>query len=187
MVVKKIIQNCKNTKCIALCEDRENDIQWIGDGFSLYPLYCMPKFDTETICRAYDISEKQKEKIHFVHDDLPKVSCYEDIDDGEHICDPMEMTLIYEGAQVQPYMTSQGIKFLNQTYIAPVGDEGNLYMEVYERFTPSGHMCFAVKTGMQLLAIVAPTKVVSQSFVETLRELYTRSKIVLESEENPNA
>ena len=187
MVVKKIIQNCKKTKCITIYEDHENEIQWIGDGYSLYPLHKMPKFDTETICRAYDISEKQAEKIHFVHEDeLPTLLCYDDIDDGENVLDPIKMALIHEGAYVQPYMTSQGIKFMNQTYLAPVEDEGDMFMEVYERFTTRGNMYFAVKTGMQLLAIIMPIAVVSESFVDTLREIYTRSKVMLESEGNQN-
>lgn len=188
MVVKKIIQNCKKTKCIMLFEQPENDLQWIGDGYSLYPLYQMPKFDSETLCRAYDISEKQRNNIAFRHEDsLPTAFCYKDIENGEHICDPIQMSLIHDGAIVQPYLTSQGIKFLNQRYMQPCDDEGEMFLEVYERFTKDGQMYFAIKSGMMLLAIIPPMKIVSKKFVDTLQDLYVRSKVILESEEEPNA
>lgn len=183
MVVKKIIQNCKKTKSIMLYEQAGTDLQWIGDGYSIYPLYQMPKFDSETLCRAYDIGEKQREKIVIRHENsLPIAFNYEDMDSGEHICDPIQMTLIYDGAVVQPYMTSQGIKFLNQRYMQPMEDEGEMFLEVYERFTVTGQMYFAVKSGMMLLAIIQPMKILSKGFINTLQQLYTRSKTVFESE-----
>lgn len=67
MVVKKIVQICKKTGVLNIYDDTERGIQWIGNGYSVYPLEQMPYFSPETICRAYDISEKQAEKIRFTH------------------------------------------------------------------------------------------------------------------------
>lgn len=184
MVVKKIIQQCKRSGVIALYEDEMRRTQWIGDMKSFYPLYKMPQFDEETLCKAYDISEKQAEKIQFAHSRIPGSINFADVDEGEHVCDPLNMTLVYANRQVQPYMTSQGIKFMDKRYMAAVEDEGETNLEVYERFTKEGFMYFAVKVGLQLVAIIFPIDVVTKSFIETLREVYMRSAAMLGSEGN---
>ena len=81
-------------------------------------------------------------------------------------------------------MTSQGIKFMDKRYMAAVEDEGETNLEVYERFTKEGFMYFAVKVGLQLVAIIFPISVVTKSFVDTLHEVYVRSKVMFESEGN---
>ena len=184
MVVKKIIQICKKTKCIALHEDNLRETQWLGDLSSFYPLFGMPRFDEDSICRAYDITEKQAEKIRFFHNGLPGGISFADVEEGETVCEPLEITLNYMDTQVKPYMTSQGIKFMNQQYLEPVRDESKTHLEVYERHTETGTMYFAVKAGMELVAVVFPIAVISENFVKTLGNLYMRAKVMLESEEN---
>ena len=187
MVVKKIIQICKKSGFISLYDDGKRKSQWLGDVSSFYPLYRMPVFDEESLCAAYDITEKQAEKIRFSHTDMPRGINFSDVDEGEHIIEPIDMALIYGGTQVQPYMTSQGIKFMDRRYMGPIEDEGDTHREVYERFTESGVMYFAVKIGLRLVAVIFPIPVVSKHFVDLLGEVYVRSKVVLESEAKTDA
>ena len=61
MKIKKLIDLCKKRGCFYLFEDER--VQWLSDGVALYPLYNVPEFDEETLCRTFDITEKQQEKI----------------------------------------------------------------------------------------------------------------------------
>lgn len=183
MVVKKIVQMCKKTGALSLWDDAGKGIQWIGNGFAIYPLEKMPYFTPETVCRAYDISEKQAEKIRFTHSDkMPAGLNTGDIDGAETVVEPLQMTLIHSGQMVQPYMTSRGIKFMDMKYMEPIQDEGNSYVNVYERFTESGELYFVVKSGMLLVAVIMPISVISQAFINTLEQVYVKSMAMWEGE-----
>lgn len=183
MVVKKIVQMCKKTGVLSLWDDESKGLQWMGNGYALYPLEQMPYFVPETVCRAYDISEKQAEKIHFTHNrKLPVGLNTGDIDGAETVIEPLKMTLIHSGQMVQPYMTSRGIKFMDMKYMEPIQDEGNSYINVYERFTENGELYFAVKSGMLLVAVIMPISVISQAFIDTLGQVYTKSMAMWEGE-----
>ena len=50
MKIKKLIDLCKKRGCFYLFEDER--VQWLSDGVALYPLYNVPEFDEETLCRT---------------------------------------------------------------------------------------------------------------------------------------
>ena len=126
MLIKKLIGICKKSGIIMLCET-DGKGQWLGTGAAMYPLFDLPEFDRHTICRTYDISEKQAEKIIFRHEpELPESFCFSDIDESESLCDPIEMEITVKGQSVQPYMTSQGIAFIDRKYLQPLEDGGRL-------------------------------------------------------------
>lgn len=184
MVVKKIVQICKKTGALEIYDDTERGIQWIGNGCGVYPLEQMPYFTPETICRAYDITEKQADKIRFGHrKGLPAGLNFSDMAADESVVEPLKMALIHNGMLVQPYMTSQGIKFMDEKYLEPIQDEGNSYLQIHERFTESGEMYFVAKRGMLLVAVISPISMISQNFVDTLGQIYVKSKVMLEGEQ----
>lgn len=180
MLVKKLINLCKKSGIILLYETKSGE-QWLGDDYAVYPLFDLPKFDRHTICRTYDISEKQAERIVFRHQpELPDTFCFADIESGETLCTPIEMEISVKGMCMKPYMTSQGIAFIDMKYLQPLAD-GNLSMfEIYERTNPQGQMYFAAKMGFMLVGILMPANVIDTKFVETLRDLYMRTSAMFE-------
>ena len=66
MEIKRIIGLCKKSGVLHLIENE--GVQWLSDGYSMYPLFDLPRFDEETICRTYDISEKKAAKMTIRYD-----------------------------------------------------------------------------------------------------------------------
>lgn len=185
MKVKKLINICKKSGRVMLFETQGGEIQWLGDDIAVYPLYELPLFDEYTLCKAYDITEKQAERIMFRHEpELPSGYYYGDIESGETLCEPIEMVIAACGTSVQPYRTSHGIMFIDRKYFQPLEDENESALEVYERTTAKGNMYFAIKRGFELLCIVMPFDIVNKKFVNMLREIYERATVVLESKES---
>lgn len=180
MLVKKLIGICKKSGTILLCETDGGE-QWLGNGFALYPLFDLPRFDRHTICRTYDISEKQAEKIIFRHEpELPEGFCFSDIDESESLCDPMEVDISVKGLCVRPYMTSQGIAFIDRRYLQPLEDGDLSMLEIYERTNQAGQMYFAAKIGFMLVGVLTPADVVNERFVDLLHCLYVRTQAMLD-------
>lgn len=180
MLIKKLIGICKKSGIIMLCET-DGEGQWLGTGAAMYPLFDLPEFDRHTICRTYDISEKQAEKIIFRHEpELPESFCFSDIDESESLCDPIEMEITVKGQSVQPYMTSQGIAFIDRKYLQPLEDGDMSMLEIYERTNSDGQMYFAAKIGFMLVGILTPANVVNQKFVDMLHCLYVRTQVMVD-------
>lgn len=180
MIFKKIIDLCKKRGIVRLYDGK--DVQWISDGFAIYPMYNLPKFDENTLCKTYDITDKQQDKIHFFYDkSLPGNIEFSDVIDDETLCKKGPMVLSVAGGGAVPYMTSQGIKFINSKYLAPLSDTRDDMLEVYERLTKDGHTYFAVKSGLILMAIIMPYEVINQQFVDDLSTLATMCRVALDN------
>ena len=74
------------------------------------------------------------------------------------------------------------MEFVEASYLRPFGDVERDYMEVYERRTPDGLPYFAVKTGIMLLGIVFPVRVITDRFVKDLSYLARGCEKTLENE-----
>ena len=75
MKLKKVLSICKANGLYYLYDriDRSGEItQWLGDGYALYPLDGLPILDEESFCAVFDITGKQREKILFRHERLPR-------------------------------------------------------------------------------------------------------------------
>ncbi len=178
MIIKKIIDICKKHGGVYLYDTPEE--QWISDGFALYPLFGLPKFDECTLCQTYDITDKQRDKIHFKHEaSLPKCFSFKDVEASETVCDEGPMYLSSAGRGIVPYMTSQGIVFIDASYLAPLADTKEAMLQVYERYNAAGQMYFAIKSGFMLLALIMPYDCINEQFVKNLEVLHTQCSVAL--------
>ena len=104
MEIKRIIGLCKKSGVLHLIENE--GVQWLSDGYSMYPLFDLPRFDEETICRTYDISEKKAAKMTIRYD-LEAPAAFDLSDDV-----PDEVACDYDDelfGGVIPVQTSQGV------------------------------------------------------------------------------
>ncbi len=175
MLIKKITAQCKKNKCAVLFDDRRSQtgdvvMQWLSTGRAIYPLFDAPYFETSTLVAAYDFDDK----IAVSHErDLPKSINFADAAEKECVCTALDMNVAVNGRTLQPYVTQQGIAFLDAQVFAPLKDADAGQVSVYERYAPSGERYFAVKSGFMLYAIVLPeSDVINREFVEELELLH---------------
>lgn len=173
MRIKDIIALCKRRGTLAIWEDFTNDMQWISDGCAAYPLIGCPKFDEETICKTFNITAKQREKIKFTHTPLPKTMCFADTVSDEYAVHRSPLSLIHGGKCVTPYETTAGVEFIDNAYFRPVSDMPPDMFYIFERHMINGQMYFAVKCGLFLVAVILPCTVITDDFAASVNELNT--------------
>lgn len=175
MKIKKTIDLCKQSRNLILYKTDEG--QYISDGFAVYPMTGMPTFDEDTIFRTFDINDKQKSKIFYTERYvLPQNVSFEDNIDEESVVDRSPMRLYYMGKCIVPYMTSAGVMFVDEKYLAPIADAEEDMITVCERRRTDGQIYFAVKAGFVLVAVIMPVDVINDLFVSTPSRTSARSR-----------
>ena len=186
MRFKAVISLCKKAKQVVLCDHK--GIQWIGDGSALYAMYDMPEMGEGAICAVCDISDSQADKILFKEfkGEPAGVSLELNAPD-EVLLDQCEIALKTGGKELLAFGTSTGMEFVEAAYLRPFGDVERDYLEVYERRTPGGLPYFAVKTGLLLLGIVFPVRVITDRFEKAMWELMKGVSMTLEHDKKQTA
>lgn len=178
MKIKKIIDICKKSgRCYIFSGE---NTQWLSDGAAFYPLYNVPIFDEETLCRTFDITEKQQQKIMFKQEyRLPSPYCFDDFLRSEVMCD-LSPVIIGGGTNgIIACKTSQGVMFLDKKYLAPLEDTADGMLEIYERTTETGQTYFVAKSGFMLLALIMPYDAIDEMFVKQLKALCDQCEVAL--------
>ena len=180
MKIKKIIDLCKKSGTLCLYEGAA--AQWISDGSAFYPLYDVPGFDENTLCRTFDITEKQQSKIRFGFDVyLPAAYCFDDHTEGEILCEQSPVSIEQGTSVLIACRTTRGIMFLDRKYLVPLENTAGRMPEIYERTAENGQLYFAVKSGLILAAVVLPCDIISTYFVGQLRALYEQCCFALQN------
>ncbi len=169
MKIKALASLCKQTKGIHLYEEG-NDVQWIGDGYAMYPLYNMPILNKQNIFTIFDVPDSKRNDYTFREAAMPEGYSFSDIDDCERMLDHEGIFITRMGVTLQPLRTSQGIVFIDTDYLKPVADIKDT-IELYERLTKSGRPYIAIKNGMLLVGIVQINDVIDKRFVEQMETL----------------
>ena len=179
MRIKRIAALCSRAGIFQLLNkiDGEGVVsQWLGDGNALYPLNGIPMLDKDSLCAMFDIPEKKREKLIIQYEDMPEAIDTADSDPLEILLEEKEMTIGYEGRQMIPLQTKDGVLFIGEQYLEPLADEMDL-LSLYERKTPKGAPYVAVKAGMMLRGIIIPYNVVTdKKFIKRLELLLNDSK-----------
>lgn len=174
MEIKKIIGLCKKSNVLHLIE--QDGVQWLSDGFGMYPLFDLPRFDEETICRTFDISEKKAAKMAIRYDLMPPASlCLDNETEDEVVCDFDDE--LFGG--VIPVQTSQGVMFIRRDHLSPFNDTAQDTLQLFERHSPKGGTYFAVKVGFMLVGIVMPFDCINERFVDKLKRISEQCEIAL--------
>lgn len=174
MEIKKIIGLCKKSNVLHLIE--QDGVQWLSDGFGMYPLFDLPRFDEETICRTFDISEKKAAKMAIRYDLMPPASlCLDNETEDEVMCEFDDE--LFGG--VIPVQTSQGVMFIRRDHLSPFNDTAQDTLHLFERHSTTGTTYFAVKIGFMLAGIVMPYNCINDRFVEKIERICEQVKVAL--------
>jgi hypothetical protein len=185
MKIKKIISLCKTAGQLILYSDPERDIQWLSDGRAIYPLIGCPKFDEDSFCNTYEITDSQRKKIAFrIDEPLPLHFNFDDTDNYETETERMPLSVTYSTYDAVALKTQYGIEFINRAHIHPFGDYSVRDIIYTLRTDESGNTYFAVKCGFMLIGIILPLKIIDKAFLAELKAFKTQVEITLYNIEN---
>lgn len=176
VIIKKVIQFCKNSKRIILIDDA--DSQWVSDGHAMYPMHDMPNFDMDSFLKTYDISAKKGEKIskkHITKEDLPLN--LNDVSDNETPCELSSIRLVIDGTTYIQIHTESGCEFIDSKYLVPISDANDDMVQIFQRISSSGSPYFAVKDGLFLIALIQPAFVLNEKTFEELKSFVNRCDV----------
>ena len=179
MKIKKIIDLIKKRKIMHIFEG--SSYKWLSDGFAIYPLFDLPEVTAEIICAMYDITPKEMEKMAIKTDPLPKVFNFKDCDENEQLTAKSTIEIAYHGKPLILYASSQGVAFVDKRYFAPFADIDEDYLRVYERYSETGNLYFAVKNGFELVGIILPERVINKDFVDEINNVAKACTIALQN------
>ena len=179
MKIKKINANCKSRGQLYIYDHGEST-QWISSGAAFYPIFDLPKFDPDTICTTYDITDKQQDKMLIQrYPALPINICFDDYCDSEQQVEPSRMRIIVHGKTLIPVLTSAGIQFINDRLLDPLSDIPSDDLSFFERVTDDGQIYFAVKQGLMITAVIGTFDILTDDFVDEVKSIATQCEIAL--------
>lgn len=181
MKIKKAFDVCKKRGSIATCFC--NDEQWLFTDAAAYSISELPELGEESICRLYDISDKQREKIHFqIGTDAPGILVKGNCDPSETEAEPMDMDINLSGLGLcTPFRTEQGVAFIQRTFLTPLSDIPDEELLFFCRIGVDKTPYIAVKVGLLLYAVIATVKI-SEKTVDDLHNLYFAAKTAVENQ-----
>lgn len=179
MKVRKVIDLCKKEKTIQLYNTE--GLQWVSNGFALYPMWGIPPMSEVCFKNCYDFTNEQWEKILCVcQNGFPAGYDSSDMADGERPVSRVPLGIRYGGVNLAPFIVSDGIAWMDTVYLSPFGRDEKL--EVYERRTDAGGLYFAVKIGFEVVAIILPYIFPQKEMCEHLEFLARMCRRTLERE-----
>lgn len=187
MKIKKIISLCKIAGQLILYSDPDRDIQWLSDGRAIYPLIGCPKFDEDSFCNTYEITDSQRKKMAFrINEPLPVHFNFEDTDDFETETEKMPLSVTYSAYDAVAYKTQYGVEFINRAHLQPFGDYSGRDIVCTLRTFESGESYFAIKNGFMLIGIVLPLKIIVKSFIDDLKTFERQVEVTFYNSKSEN-
>lgn len=178
MKIKKVFDICKKRGIIYINQN-ENEEQWLSDGSAMYPICGLPLLTEENVCRLYDITDAQRDKIafNFIAGNPPF-----DVSDStatETDAEMWDISIAFDGFVLIPVTTEEGIVFIERGYLTPLSDMPENEMTLTRRTDILGNTYIVVKFGLIAYAFIAPVKTINPNFVNKLEKLYNQTRIAL--------
>jgi len=179
MKMKALAALCKKESTYILynreTENAEKPQQWLGVRGAIYPLPELPPLSEEHIAALFDISVSQRERCDIGIDDFPDGIDGSDFCVGEKMLDPSYITIRYKERIVRPYMTRDGLEFVNDEYFKPLADVQD-ELEIYERRCNNGSIYFAAKIGFVLVGLIMPIRI-DKELVDDMEMLAEQARV----------
>ena len=175
MKIKPIVSLCKNSKTVRFYKNQ--NVQWIGDGFSMYPLNNMPELTKQLFCELYDISDKQAAKISFFDAEWPVKIKVEDSISDESQVEMLNINLVYGGKEYIPFKGEEGIFYIDRAYLGPISDLDYDMVYFFERGTDR-FKYLVVKNGFNVIGVILPKDgIITSVFCAELMEIAELSNV----------
>ena len=153
--------------------------QWLGDGSAAYPLDGLPLLDEDSLCKMFDITEKQRDNMRIDRQTWDGSVNAEDTAPRETAAEEMEPGITHNGKDLIPLMGQEGIIFIDRKYLSPLEDEIDM-VQMFERKTEKGQSYIAVKAGLLIRAVIFPVEAVNDKFINQLHDMLRECKRVMQ-------
>ena len=183
MKFQKIQQLCKSSRRIVIISPEGGSVQWISDGYALYPLYGLPHLAGDSVFTLFDIPKDKRDKIYLDEREcLPVHINVADCDEGEVVLYRESVELTYHGKTLIPIRGSQGVIFLEKKYLQPFTDVKD-GVNLSERSFSDGRPYVVVKEGFLLVGVILPAEIASPELADLLANLGELTAISAENAE----
>lgn len=171
MIIKNLAARCRRRSAINIFSDKKRDIQWIGDGSGIYPMYGIPWMSEEQAMSMLDIPEKKR--TGSLATSFGDIESFWDVSDGaaDNEAVAINLPMFFGGKLIYPVTTSQGIAFYDADTFSPIKDCES--PKLYERYDKRNELYFVAKSGMMVEAVIRPEKVKLKALLERMNQITT--------------
>lgn len=172
MKIKKLAAICKKKKRAVIYERYlEGGLvqQYISDECAMYPIFGLPRLSKESLLTIFDVKEAEWDKWHVsVYEDPAEVMT-SDTFTPEQPLERFYQPIVHNGKVLKSVMLDGETVFFDDAYIGPVSDAKEIMY--YGRRSRFGMPVIAVKSGMMLLATIAPFAIADDDWIEMMEEM----------------
>lgn len=166
MKLSKAIALCKKQKHITLYNTK--DMQYISDGYGIYPLIGMPRFDKATIYSLFEIPTDDIDKYIVMTGSFPEEIDTSDTDDYEQEITEVFYNFIHNGEEIKTVVTGKGeCLFFRRKNILPYSKTPG-YSYFIRHVESNGAPYMVVKEGMLFVGAIIPVNIINDRFIHEL-------------------
>lgn len=171
MKLKKIAALCKKEKRATIYQQWEHQDgigrtmvkQFISNGYAVYAAHGLPPLEKESLLRIFDIEEDKFDQWTVSTQDLPESVSLSDCEKTETEITGGFPSVFERGSGAVIRYCGSGIIFIREDLLGPL--DGEVDLQFFIRDSGSGGMQYlAVKSGLFLLAVVSPKRLVRRNF-----------------------
>jgi hypothetical protein len=131
--------------------------QWLSNGYAMYVLSGLPHMSTDGILRVFDVPEDKRKAWHCEESGIPKTINIAEALPGEEQIEPLATKIIWQDDTFWLFQEApRQIHAIREALVKPLLDE-IAYITYWKRATTDGNFMLAIKKGLELKAIIAPT------------------------------
>ncbi|MBQ8181978.1 MAG: hypothetical protein IJ010_08430 [Ruminococcus sp.] len=152
------------------------DCQWIGDGFSAYPMYGLPYMEEQNLRPLLDIPENKWDSYRI--NSMPLPFTEDDNTPQEFALSDMGVDINYKGTVLTLLIGNRKLFFVQPKYLKPLQDVSD--RSYFARKLENDTYVIAVKEGFILRAVIMPyNNIVDEMFIDTMKTIYSLSADIL--------
>lgn len=152
---KKFQSLTKHSGQCQVIQITESDLQFLNNGYAVYPAHNLPELNDEMIFALFDIDENKRDNFAITRVSHTFLN-YDDTDDTEEPVVSARFVIKFNNQDyvVRPVFTKQGLYYYDPKWVAPFdGNYDALYVR-YNTESPTGQPYIAVKSGLFVVGFV---------------------------------
>lgn len=152
---KKFQNLTKHSGQCQVIQISESDLQFLNNGYAVYPAHNLPALNDEMIFALFDIDEKKRDNFAITRVSNTFLN-YDDTDDTEEPVVNAGFAIKFNNLDyiVRPVFTKQGLYYYDPRWLAPFDGSYDTLFVRYDSESPSGQPYMAVKSGLFVVGFV---------------------------------
>lgn len=178
MKFNKILKLCKDVQRVILINDENNNMQYLSDGYAMYPMFGLPKMTMDNIQNLMGLSDRQRNNWAFTEKNEIEEIYIADTDLNEEIINSLPIILNTNGNHLYTYTSSVGLILINKKYIDALSCAGDV--ELYLRINKNNKPLIICKSGLLNYGAIMP--IIPDNYMRTQFEtLSTHFSMICEN------